>query len=190
MPQLGTMSLHHAQTHTVIILPYGSGRVQTLVYIKLCCIPCQAQRRQQLVCRFASTSLRPHVTNSNGVHLRHKDDNVKIAWQSFVLRQQTPWAHDLLVAVLSSVSVMCGKFMMSMQVHYLGNEGRGTVWEEIIINCPAHIQLLSMSATVANPDDLGFWITKVGCTFLRAHASTCCCNNNNDLVTVFTFSGS
>jgi len=51
-----------------------------------------------------------------------------------------------------------------MQVHYLGNEGRGTVWEEIIINCPAHIQLLSMSATVANPDDLGFWITKVGCT--------------------------
>jgi len=81
-----------------------------------------------------------------------------------VLRQQTPWSHDLFVAVLSNVSVMCGKFMMSMQVHYLGNEGRGTVWEEIIINCPAHIQLLSMSATVANPDDLGFWITKVGCT--------------------------
>ncbi|KAL0028996.1 hypothetical protein WJX77_010606 [Trebouxia sp. C0004] len=47
------------------------------------------------------------------------------------------------------------------EVHYLGNTGRGTVWEEIIINCPAHIQLLSMSATVANPDDLGFWITKV-----------------------------
>ena len=48
-----------------------------------------------------------------------------------------------------------------MQVHYLGNEGRGTVWEEIIINCPAHIQMLAMSATVANPDDLGSWITKV-----------------------------
>lgn len=48
-----------------------------------------------------------------------------------------------------------------MQVHYLGNEGRGTVWEEIIINCPPHIQMLSMSATVANPDDLGSWITKV-----------------------------
>ena len=46
------------------------------------------------------------------------------------------------------------------QVHYLGNEGRGTVWEEIIINCPSHIQLLAMSATVANPDDLGGWITK------------------------------
>lgn len=48
-----------------------------------------------------------------------------------------------------------------MQVHYLGNAGRGTVWEEIIINCPSHIQMLAMSATVANPDDLGSWITKV-----------------------------
>ncbi|KAL3144002.1 hypothetical protein ABBQ32_003810 [Trebouxia sp. C0010 RCD-2024] len=47
------------------------------------------------------------------------------------------------------------------EVHYLGNEGRGTVWEEIIINCPSHIQMLAMSATVANPDDLGSWITKV-----------------------------
>ena len=47
------------------------------------------------------------------------------------------------------------------QVHYLGNEGRGTVWEEIIINCPSHIQMLAMSATVANPDDLGSWISKV-----------------------------
>lgn len=53
------------------------------------------------------------------------------------------------------------KAMAVPQVHYLGNEGRGTVWEEIIINCPSHIQLLSMSATVANPDDLGSWISKV-----------------------------
>ncbi len=72
-----------------------------------------------------------------------------------------------------------------MQVHYLGNEGRGTVWEEIIINCPAHIQLLSMSATVANPDDLGFWITKVDFSrpfnpFYHVHASTCCCNKHHD----------
>ena len=63
-------------------------------------------------------------------------------------------------------------------MHYLGNEGRGTVWEEIIINCPAHIQLLSMSATVANPDDLGFWITKVDCTVQHAYASTRWCDND------------
>ena len=35
------------------------------------------------------------------------------------------------------------------------------MWEEVIINCPRHIQLLCMSATVKNPDDLGGWISKV-----------------------------
>lgn len=47
------------------------------------------------------------------------------------------------------------------EVHYLGDPDRGSVWEETIINCPRHIQLLAMSATVANPDDLGGWISQV-----------------------------
>ena len=52
------------------------------------------------------------------------------------------------------------------EVHYLGDPSRGSVWEEVIINCPPHIQLLSMSATIANADDLGAWIKKVrACPF-------------------------
>ena len=47
------------------------------------------------------------------------------------------------------------------EVHYLGDPWRGSVWEEVIINCPKHIQLLCMSATVKNPDDLGGWISQV-----------------------------
>ncbi|GAX72807.1 hypothetical protein CEUSTIGMA_g262.t1 [Chlamydomonas eustigma] len=46
------------------------------------------------------------------------------------------------------------------EVHYLGDPSRGSVWEEAIINCPRHIQLLCMSATVKNPEDLGGWISK------------------------------
>ena len=36
------------------------------------------------------------------------------------------------------------------------------MWEEVIIHCPTTIQMLAMSATVANPEDLGAWIRKVG----------------------------
>lgn len=56
------------------------------------------------------------------------------------------------------------------QVHYLGDPSRGSVWEEVIINCPRHIKLLAMSATVKNPDDLGGWIGQVGAE-LRADGS-------------------
>ena len=34
------------------------------------------------------------------------------------------------------------------EVHYLGDPHRGTVWEECVIYCPSHVQLLCLSATV------------------------------------------
>ena len=47
------------------------------------------------------------------------------------------------------------------EVHYLGDSYRGTVWEETIIYCPSNIQLLCLSATIGNPDDLSGWIEEV-----------------------------
>ena len=47
------------------------------------------------------------------------------------------------------------------EVHYLGDESRGTVWEETIIGAPPGASILAMSATVRNPNDLGDWITAV-----------------------------
>src|SRR5262249_25177197 len=36
------------------------------------------------------------------------------------------------------------------ECHYMGDEGRGTVWEEIIVNAPRDARLVALSATVAN----------------------------------------
>ena len=38
---------------------------------------------------------------------------------------------------------------------------RGTVWEESIIHCPPSVQLVALSATVANAGQLTDWIEKV-----------------------------
>ena len=55
------------------------------------------------------------------------------------------------------------------EVHYLGDPDRGSVWEEVIINCPTHIQMLCLSATVANPNDLGGWISEAGACPISPH---------------------
>ena len=47
------------------------------------------------------------------------------------------------------------------ECHYISDRFRGTVWEESIIYCPPQIQLVALSATIGNPQELTDWIVKV-----------------------------
>jgi superfamily II RNA helicase len=47
------------------------------------------------------------------------------------------------------------------ECHYMNDAERGTVWEESIIYCPDNIQLVALSATVANAAELTDWINEV-----------------------------
>lgn len=47
------------------------------------------------------------------------------------------------------------------ECHYMNDRQRGTVWEESIIYCPAAIQLVALSATVANSDQLTDWLNQI-----------------------------
>ncbi|GCE17853.1 DEAD/DEAH box helicase [Dictyobacter kobayashii] len=47
------------------------------------------------------------------------------------------------------------------ELHYLSDVGRGPVWEEAIICSPPHVQLVGLSATVSNAEDLASWISRV-----------------------------
>jgi len=47
------------------------------------------------------------------------------------------------------------------ECHYMGDEGRGTVWEEIIVGAPKDVLLVGLSATVANVKEIADWISIV-----------------------------
>ncbi len=47
------------------------------------------------------------------------------------------------------------------ECHYMNDSQRGTVWEESIIHCPSWVQMVALSATVANAGQLTDWIEKV-----------------------------
>ncbi len=47
------------------------------------------------------------------------------------------------------------------ECHYMNDSQRGTVWEESIIHCPLSVQLVALSATVANAGQLTDWIARV-----------------------------
>ena len=53
------------------------------------------------------------------------------------------------------------KYVVLDEVHYMNDEERGTVWEESIIYCPVNIQIIALSATVQNAQELTDWINTV-----------------------------
>jgi superfamily II RNA helicase len=68
------------------------------------------------------------------------------------------------------------------ECHYISDRGRGTVWEESIIYCPPTIQLIALSATIGNPEELTDWINQVRTTknsAQKALISTCDLINSN-----------
>ncbi len=59
---------------------------------------------------------------------------------------QTPWDLDEVDCVIFD------------EIHYLADPERGTTWEESIILCPDHVQLICLSATVSNAAEIAAWI--------------------------------
>ena len=47
------------------------------------------------------------------------------------------------------------------EAHFLGDEDRGVVWEEIMIYLPSRIPLLLLSATIGNADLIAEWLSSI-----------------------------
>src|SRR2546421_4053783 len=52
-------------------------------------------------------------------------------------------------------------FIVFDELHYISDIERGPVWEEAIICSPPNVQLVGLSATVSNAEELASWISRV-----------------------------
>src|SRR5947209_1207893 len=52
-------------------------------------------------------------------------------------------------------------FIVFDELHYISDVERGPVWEEAIICSPTQVQLVGLSATVSNAEELASWISRV-----------------------------
>jgi ATP-dependent RNA helicase HelY len=55
-------------------------------------------------------------------------------------------------------------FVVLDEAHFLGDEDRGVVWEEIMIYLPTRIPLLLLSATIGNADQIAAWLASIRST--------------------------
>jgi ATP-dependent RNA helicase HelY len=53
------------------------------------------------------------------------------------------------------------RYVVLDEVHYLENAWRGPVWEEVIIHSPPDVDLVCLSATVSNAEEVADWLRTV-----------------------------
>lgn len=56
------------------------------------------------------------------------------------------------------------------EAHYLGDRDRGVVWEEILIYLPVRVNVLLLSATIGNGEEIAAWLSAIRnktCTVIR-----------------------
>ncbi len=53
------------------------------------------------------------------------------------------------------------RYVVLDEVHYLQDPYRGPVWEEVIIHTPPEVDLVCLSATVSNAEEIADWVTTV-----------------------------
>ena len=61
-------------------------------------------------------------------------------------------------------------FVILDEAHFLGDEDRGVVWEEIMIYLPSRIPLLLLSATIGNAEQIADWLASIrskSCTVIE-----------------------
>ncbi|XP_056165626.1 DExH-box ATP-dependent RNA helicase DExH15 chloroplastic, partial [Syzygium oleosum] len=82
-----------------------------------------------------------------------------------VIIMTTEILRNMLYQSVGEASSRSGLFQVDAivldEVHYLSDISRGTVWEEIVIYSPKEVQLICLSATVANADELAGWISQI-----------------------------
>lgn len=61
------------------------------------------------------------------------------------------------------------------EIHFIGDENRGTVWENSIMLLPRHVQMVGLSATLDNPEKFAHWLENRGEV-----------NNNSDKIVYLT----
>jgi len=68
--------------------------------------------------------------------------------------------NQLYDAMYQGVSLLTDLVILD-EAHFLGDEDRGVVWEEIMIYLPARIPLLLLSATIGNANIIAKWLSSI-----------------------------
>ncbi|MEE2750611.1 MAG: DEAD/DEAH box helicase [Myxococcota bacterium] len=95
----------------------------------------------------------------------HGESNVGLVTGDLVIRRDAPclvMTTEILRNMLLTGDPIGGLAAVVLdEIHFLDDRERGTVWEEVLIYLPPSVQILGLSATLANLEEFADWLSAV-----------------------------
>lgn len=95
----------------------------------------------------------------------HGENEVGLLTGDLVIRRDAPCrvmtTEILRNMLLAEEDLSQLKAVILDEIHFLDDRDRGTVWEEVLIYLPKHVQIVGLSATLANQEDFAAWLEEV-----------------------------
>lgn len=95
----------------------------------------------------------------------HGEQNVGLLTGDLVIRREAP-CRVMTTEILRNM-LLAGETLPELdavvidEIHFLDDRERGTTWEELLIYLPEHVQVLGLSATLANVRAFADWVSAV-----------------------------
>ncbi|MFT4626148.1 MAG: superfamily II RNA helicase, partial [Myxococcota bacterium] len=95
----------------------------------------------------------------------HGEENVGLVTGDLVIRRDAPCL--VMTTEILRNMLLGGDLLPDLQavvldeIHFLDDRDRGTVWEEVLIYLPKRVQIVGLSATLANLDQFASWLEEV-----------------------------
>jgi ATP-dependent RNA helicase HelY len=158
--QLEAMDALDAGHSVVVAAPTGSGKTVVAEYAVARALsegskafyttPLKALSNQ----KFADFA---RIYGSSQVGLLTGDNSIN--GEAAVVVMTTEVLRNMIYAGSSSLTGL--RYVVLDEVHYLQDPYRGPVWEEVIIHLPPEVDLVCLSATVSNAEELADWVGTV-----------------------------
>ena len=93
------------------------------------------------------------------------EKNVGLITGDLVIRRDAP-CKVMTTEILRNI-LLCDEVIPDLmavivdEIHFLDDEDRGTTWEEMLIYLPHHVQIVGLSATLANLHEFADWLSNV-----------------------------
>ncbi len=151
---------HIEQGHSVLVsAPTGAGKTVIAEYVIHRCI----ERGEKVIytspIKALSNQKYREFQNITGSHAGILTGDITLDSEAPVLIMTTEIFRNKILE--SERSLHKYKWIIFDEIHYLDDYERGTVWEESLIFLPDHMNVLGLSATVPNINEIKAWLESI-----------------------------